>query len=69
MKPKPLVGLKNFTVPVVDMMSSRGGVAARDSARGIKLLVGEDRKNQPETNRRQTQSAFDPRIMRLKRPQ
>jgi hypothetical protein len=34
-----------------------------------KLPVGEDRNYQPETNCRQTQSAFDTAIMRLERPQ
>ena len=38
MKPKPLVGLKNFTVPVVDIMSSRGGVAARNVRAASKYL-------------------------------
>src|SRR5258705_2026168 len=41
MKPNPLVLLKNFTVPVVDIMSSRIGIAARDSARSIKVYLWE----------------------------
>jgi hypothetical protein len=46
MKPKPLVALKNFTVPVA-IDASRFGVTARESARGVKLPMGENRKRRP----------------------
>src|SRR6185295_4923456 len=41
MKPKPLVALKNLTVPV--FMATPMEVAARDTACSIKLSVGEER--------------------------
>src|SRR5262245_53760332 len=46
MKPKPLVALKNFTVPVA-IDASRFGVTARGSARGVKRPMGENRKRRP----------------------
>src|SRR5687768_15192591 len=62
MNPKPLLGLKNFTVPMVDIVSSQVGVAAR-TASGIKKRVGGPKKSARgkagRRNRRQTQSAFD----------
>ncbi len=39
MKPKPLALLKNFTVPLI-MSCSEWAIAARESARGIKLSIG-----------------------------
>src|SRR5688572_4761192 len=49
MNPKPLVGLKNFTVPMVDIVSSQCWRGRPQPRAASKEQVGEDRENQPRT--------------------
>src|SRR5712671_7488150 len=59
MKPKPLLELNHFTVPV-GMECSLWIVAPRRSVRGIKLVVGETRIGAPRKGcRGLTQVEFD----------
>src|SRR5712672_406514 len=63
MKPKPLLELNHFTVPV-GMECSLWIVAPRRSVRGIKLVVGETRIGAPRKGcRGLTQVEFDAHSM------
>src|SRR3990172_11013803 len=46
-KPKPLLVLKNLTVPV-GMVALQSGVARHDTVPGIKLLMGGDQEWRPQ---------------------